>query len=358
MTKKISCPEDVTVEDAPPLPLKGEKSSSSQFVLPVAALILAGIFLQGWLFHHKNSNTPPIKEADETYTPSSPLTGALKDSSIINNSLDKERQLEQQIAAAKAKDFMERLQVPQNASIEGTGGGISSVTANSSERNDDRFNLAQTSSDPNTAFLLQADEAKTKRAYATYFKPLPYLVGQGKFIFGTLALAIHSDLPGQIEAVINQDVYGEQGEKILIPRGSHLIGEYRSGLSNNQSRLFTVWTRIKEPNGIVIQLGSEGTDSLGRAGVTGQVDYHFFDRFGSAILISMVSAGAATSGASTKDPYNSATAYRESVSQALAEQAKNTLNEDINIPSTIQVPQGTRIVVFVNKDLDFSRVYR
>jgi type IV secretion system protein VirB10 len=218
--------------------------------------------------------------------------------------------------------------------------------------------LAQTPSDPNTAFLLQADEAKTKRAYATYFKPLPYLVGQGKFIFGTLALAIHSDLPGQIEAVINQDVYGEQGEKILIPRGSHLIGEYRSGLSNNQSRLFTVWTRIKEPNGIVIQLGSEGTDSLGRAGVTGQVDYHFFDRFGSAILISMVSAGAATSGVSTKDPYNSAAAYRESVSQALAEQAKNTLNEDINIPSTIQVPQGTRIVVFVNKDLDFSRVYR
>jgi type IV secretion system protein VirB10 len=46
------------------------------------------------------------------------------------------------------------------------------------------------------------------------------------------------------------------------------------------------------------------------------------------------------------------------VSQALAEQAKNTLSEDVHIPPTIHVPQGTRIVVFVNKDLDFSRVYR
>ncbi|MCE3237824.1 MAG: avhB10 [Gammaproteobacteria bacterium] len=351
--------EEKVLEQAPPLPLQGEKSNVNRFIWPVVALVLAVIFLQMWLIHHKERKLSSVQEVDETYSASSPITREQKEKSMINNSLDKQRELEQKIAQAKAQDFMERLQTPQAASLEGGGNNtIQGASATFPERTNGSSNLTQVPEDPNTAFLRQAGEAQTERQYATLFKPLRYLIGQGKFIFGTLAVAIHSDLPGQIEAVVNQDVYGEQGEKILIPRGSHLIGEYRSGLSNNQSRLFTVWTRIKEPNGVDIRLGSEGTDSLGRAGVTGQVDYHFFDRFGSAILISMISAGAATSGVSTKDQYNSASVYREGVSQALAEQAKNTLSEDVHIPPTIHVPQGARIVVFVNKDLDFSQVYR
>ncbi len=274
--------DSASVEHASPLPLKGEKFGFNKWTLCVMVLILAYIFVQG-LIHHKNNATQP-KEADETYVASSPITQEQKDKSIINDSLNKEHQIEQQIAAAKAKDFIDRLQVPQNMGTDGTTNNIQATTANLLTQSQDKSNLIQAPDDPNTAFLLQASETKTEHSYATYLKPLPYLVGQGKFIFGTLAVAIDSDLPGQIEAVVNQDIYGEQGRKILIPRGSHLTGEYRSGLSNNQSRLFTVWTRIKEPNGIDISLGSEGTDSLGRAGVTGQVDYHFIDRFGSAIL--------------------------------------------------------------------------
>jgi type IV secretion system protein VirB10 len=153
-------------------------------------------------------------------------------------------------------------------------------------------------------------------------------------------------------------VYGEQGRHILIPKGSKLIGEYKSGLVNNQSRLFVIWTRVREPNGIDVMLGSEGTDELGRAGLTGETDYHFFARFGTATLMAMISAGASTIGVNPNDEYNSMASYRQNVSQALAQQANNTLNQGINIPPTINIHQGQKIVIFVNRDLDFSRVYR
>jgi type IV secretion system protein VirB10 len=266
---------------------------------------------------------------------------------------------ERELVEAKAKDFIERLQVSQNAGgvsqSSGPSNAISSGVNNEGQPAPATNVLPQ---DPNTAFLLQASNSKTEREYATHFGPLPYVIGQGKFIFATLAVAINSDLAGQIEAVVSQDVYGEQGRKVLIPRGSHLIGQYRSGLSNNQSRLFTVWTRIKEPNGVDIQLGSEGTDTLGRAGLTGNVDYHFFDRFGSSLLVSLIGAGAANIGVNSSDQYNSASAYRTGIAEAMSEQGKSLLSQNINIPPTINIAQGEKIVVFVNRDLDFSRVYR
>ena len=115
---------------------------------------------------------------------------------------------------------------------------------------------------------------------------------------------------------------------------------------------------VREPNGIDVMLGSEGTDALGRAGLTGNVDYHFFARFGSAFLIAMIGAGVSTVGVNPNDQYNSSAAYRQNVSQALAQQANNTLDQNINIPPTANIAQGQQIVVFVNRDLDFSRVMR
>ena len=346
------------------LPLKGETQDYYKRI-GLVVLVLA-IILINYLLMHTDKKISETNE--ETYTTSaSPITKSITTTTLGSNAkpiVDENKLLQQKIAEAKAQDFVARLQASQNLSA-GVGNNASSSSINNSassvateESKGANATSANITPDSNTAFLLQASNSKAQHEYATHFGPLQYVVGQGKFIFGTLAVAINSDLPGQIEAVVSEDIYGEQGSRVLIPRGSHLIGEYRSGLANNQSRLFTVWTRIKEPNGIDIQLGSEGTDSLGRAGLTGQVDYHFFDRFGSSLLVSMIGAGAATVGVNSSDQYNSSAAYRSGIAEAMSEQGKSLLNQNISIPPTINIAQGEKIVVFVNRDLDFSRVYR
>jgi type IV secretion system protein VirB10 len=174
-----------------------------------------------------------------------------------------------------------------------------------------------------------------------------YIVPQGAIIAGVLETAINSDLPGYVRAVVSRDVMGFDGRRVLIPSGSRLIGQYRSGLAAGQSRAFIVWTRLTRPDGVTVSLGSPVTDPLGRAGLGGKVDSHFVKRFGSAILLSVVQSGLGLLQQGGND-----------VIVRTADDAKSVagiaLQRDINIPPTVKVAQGTAIRIFIARDLDFS----
>lgn len=134
--------------------------------------------------------------------------------------------------------------------------------------------------DPYRAFLAQRDAAGVDVATAILNKRPDATIMQGEFIRGVLETAINSDLPGQVRAVVAQDVYSFDGRRILIPSGSRLVGDYRAGITRGQERIFIVWTRLIRPDALSIQLGSFGTDSLGRTGMTGVVDRKYLERFG------------------------------------------------------------------------------
>lgn len=174
-----------------------------------------------------------------------------------------------------------------------------------------------------------------------------YTVPQGAIIAGVLETAINSDLPGYVRAVVSRDVMGFDGRRVLIPSGSRLIGQYRSGLAAGQSRAFIVWTRLTRPDGVTVSLGSPVTDPLGRAGLGGKVDSHFLKRFGSAIVLSVVQSGLGLLQQGSND-----------VIVRTADDAKSVagiaLQRDINIPPTVKVAQGTAIRIFIARDLDFS----
>lgn len=185
---------------------------------------------------------------------------------------------------------------------------------------------------------------------ATMINDLSRVAPQGTIISGVLETAINSDLPGYTRAVVSEDVRSLDNSTILIPRGSRLIGQYRSGLAIGESRAFVIWTRLITPTGVSVQLTSPATDTLGRAGLTGKVDRHFFQRFGSAILLSVVSAGtnAALYGGDA-DVIIASTSEAQSV-------AAQALSQQINIPPTIKVRQGTEIRIFLARDLFFPGV--
>jgi type IV secretion system protein VirB10 len=176
-----------------------------------------------------------------------------------------------------------------------------------------------------------------------------YTVAEGAVIPAVLETAINSDLPGYVRALVSRDVRSFDGANVLVPRGSRLVGQYRSGVALGQSRAFVIWTRLIRPDGVSVDLGAPGTDALGRGGLEGRVDRHFLQRFGGSILLSLVSsAGAlATSEHDTQ-------VIIANASGAAGNAASVALAGDLNIPPTVEVAQGAPILVFVTRDLDFS----
>lgn len=208
----------------------------------------------------------------------------------------------------------------------------------------------------NSAYLNQVSNHQVEELQAIPLEDLRFRLLQGTVINGVADPAIDSDLPGTIRGHVTQDVYSADGSLPLVRNGDQLIGEYRSGaIKPGQVRLFVVWTRIIS-NGASVNLNSIGSDPLGRSGMTGDVNTHFFERYGSAVLTSLISAGASTIGVDTDDQYNSRASYRQSVSNSFSQMARDELRQNATIQNTIEIPQGTPISIMINKDISFEQV--
>ncbi|RWA88271.1 MAG: TrbI/VirB10 family protein [Mesorhizobium sp.] len=219
--------------------------------------------------------------------------------------------------------------------------------------------------DRNSKFLAAAISLGDRTAKARQIDRIDALVPEGTLVPGILETAIVSDLPGQIRAIVSQDVYSFDGRRVLIPTGTRLIGEYQSDIVRGQKRIFVIWTRMLRDDGVSVRLDSIGADSLGRSGLTGQVDNKFRERFGAAILLSIVGGGASyLTGYGSQSVNNNSDngqraedIARTTLAQTFSDMANQALGDSLKIPPTISVAQGERIFVFVRQDLDFSALY-
>ena len=330
---------------------------------------------------------PPSPEAAE---PPAPLVE--KDDSEARRRAEEERRRREE------ERRWARLRAPmllRNESGSPAGDAASSSTDDSDALDDD----------PNRRFLAAKGSAAFEVSEATQNKRIDALVPQGTIIQAVLDNAVQSDLPGMVRATVKEDVFSFDGRRVLIPAGSRLIGDYKSGLATGQTRVFIVWTRLLRADGVSVQLGSIGGDALGRAGVAGFVDEHYVERFGSAILLSIAGAGAqylstlgqkgggyyggyggypgyggyggygAPNTVTTTDPVTGVTTTTtlpptrqqqnnqamqiasQTVGQSMNNIAQMALRNSINIPPTIYLDQGAAVTVFVRKDLSFARFY-
>jgi type IV secretion system protein VirB10 len=177
------------------------------------------------------------------------------------------------------------------------------------------------------------------------------LLPKGAFIDCTLETAIYSTLAGMTTCIMATDTFSTDGSVVLMERGTKLVGETRGQVQQGSTRVFVLWTEARTPAGVIVPLASPGTDELGRSGLPGQVNRHFFERFGAAILISVIDGAVQ---AKVQSSGNGTVIYNPSTStDVITEVLKNT----VNIPPTVVKPQGDRIQVFVARDLDFRSVY-
>lgn len=187
---------------------------------------------------------------------------------------------------------------------------------------------------------------------AAMLRNQPYLLTLGTLVPCILQTAMDSTLPGFVTCVIPQDVQGKTG-LTLFDRGTRVVGEFRGGIRQGVERMFVVWTRAETPQGVVINLDSPATDPLGRSGMEGDVERHFWQRFGGALLLSAVD-GAIQAGVASASKQGTTTINTGQAEAVITE----ILRGSINIPPTIRKNQGELVSIFVARDLDFSTVYR
>lgn len=179
------------------------------------------------------------------------------------------------------------------------------------------------------------------------------LLPKGGFIDCTLETAIDSTLPGMTTCVTATDTFSADGTVVLLERGTKLVGETHGQVQQGAARVFVLWTEARTPGGVIVPLDSPGTDELGRSGLPGSVNRHFWERFGAALLISVVD-GAVQSAVQSSSHGGGPLIYNPSASESVMTEA---LKGTVSIPPTVVKRNGDRIQILVARDLDFRSVY-
>jgi type IV secretion system protein VirB10 len=258
----------------------------------------------------------------------------------------------------------------KKSSIMMSGGGSGTAGSDPAQKgnlvqNSDNFYLERTSA--------AQENAKTIGNMAN-------LIAQGKLIDVILETAINSDFPGTARAIVSRDTYAEAGKNILIPKGSRLIGTYTSGVKKGQKRLAISWNRVIRPDGIDISINSPGVDQLGRTGSEGYTDNKYFEMISNSLLLSTINLGmvqavskvipssnekaqttTTTPPAGGTNPGTPTTTTDASPTQTATSDAlkqvgdafKTVAKDSVTIEATMTIDQGSKLKVFVNKDLVF-----
>lgn len=183
-----------------------------------------------------------------------------------------------------------------------------------------------------------------------------FLLPKGTFIDCILETKVDTTVPGMTSCIVPRPLYSADGKVLLIERGSKIIGEYKGAVENGLNRIFVLWTQLQTPTGVRINLDSPGTDEMGGSGLSGHVDYHWWKRFGNALLFSLIQDGFEFAG-NLASENNGGVNYYQNSQNGMEEIVREAMRQSGNIPPTLTRNQGSRIGIFVGRDLDFSSVY-
>ena len=222
-----------------------------------------------------------------------------------------------------------------------------------------------------------ATPASSSAPSATLHPPAsPYTVMAGSVVPAVLISGINSDMPGPILAQVSQNVFDSAtGKSLLVPQGSRLIGVYQAASSYGQQRVQIAWQRLIFPDTSSMELPRmPGADQAGFAGFNDEVDNHYLATFGTAAVMSLISAGqmvgqmaAFGGGGAVYGPYgsyqpNQWTMASESAGSAASGQfgsvGEQMMARGLDRPPTLEIRPGYQFNVMVTEDLVFPGAYR
>ncbi|TJX15277.1 TrbI/VirB10 family protein [Neisseria gonorrhoeae] len=213
----------------------------------------------------------------------------------------------------------------------------------------------QENSQSQSSFASRLNPSVTPSMKAQRRADSTYLLAKGTNIPCTLDTQIITTHAGITRCLVTKDVYSANGKVLLLERGTKIIGEQNSAMLHGQARVFVLWNEAETPKGVKVSLASGGAGQLGASGHGARVKYHFWQRFGGAVLISLI--GDLGDYYSNRSQSNGQNISFENSSESAQELATEALKNSINIPPTGFINHGTLINVMVARDVDFGGVY-
>ncbi|WP_421556721.1 TrbI/VirB10 family protein [Pseudomonas kitaguniensis] len=184
-----------------------------------------------------------------------------------------------------------------------------------------------------------------------------YLLSHGTYTTCITYAEIVTDHPGIIDCRLTEPVYSADGSTVLAEAGDRLTGEQSVEMKQGQVRVFTSWTELETQTGVRARLASLGAGPMGASGTEAWIDNHYRQRFGGAILLSIIQDALQAASNMTQKGGASGGYTVNNSEQNVENMADKALENTINIQPTAHIPAGTVMTVIVARDIDFSSVY-
>jgi type IV secretion system protein VirB10 len=228
------------------------------------------------------------------------------------------------------------------------------------------FSPTSTNPAPSTGlFGGQLQGSATPRVAATVLGDRSLILPKGTAFTCALKTKVISAVSGFVGCQVQRHVYSDDGKVLLIERGSHMDGEYRiASVRPGMVRIPVLWTRIRTPNGVTVDIESPDTGQLGESGIDGYVDNRWGERIGAAMLLSLINDSvklviqSQTNRNNDGNGNSSNTVLLPSTTDNSSKLAEKVLDSTINIPPLIYQNQGGIVGIYVARDVDFSAVYQ
>ena len=180
----------------------------------------------------------------------------------------------------------------------------------------------------------------------------PYVVFEGTTIDTVLANRLDGEFAGPLKVMVTDPVYSHDGQHLLIPEGTFILGDVQKVGGLGQKRLAVTFHRLLMPDGYSVDLDQfHGLDQIGDTGLKDKVNNHYVEIFGASIALGIISGAAEATNANAGYNESGIEAYKSGVASSMSQSSANVLDRFINIPPTITIREGHRIKVYITQDM-------
>ena len=180
----------------------------------------------------------------------------------------------------------------------------------------------------------------------------PYVIFEGTTIDTVLTNRLDGEFAGPVKVMVTNPVYSRDGQHVLIPAGTFLLGHVQKVSNFAQKRLAVTFHRMIMPDGYSVDLDQfRGLDQIGDTGLKDKVNHHYVQIFGASIALGVIAGAAEATTYGNGYSFSGPSMYEQGVASSLSQSGADVLDRFVNIPPTITIREGHRIKVYITQDM-------